>query len=313
MERVKRPRLIEFGRSARLSRTALQELLKQIEEHGVPDAYSRSTQEREIRTIATQLTSFGPRMQQVEFELTNGTSMKMWYVHPLAMLEIASAKSDAAGALLIRVLNENKNNVSLFLYNDEVDPGRELAARHSRKIEAVYWSLVEFGLPALNHEDFYFTLTILRSDIRAKIAGGMSQVLRNLLRHVFNKHGHDFRNGILFRFRNEDAPRLVFGTVRVMLQDERAHKGITHAKGASGTMPCTLCMNVFNHKCKKPSPHDIPMTHLDVGDFVLHSNESIKSILKRLQDRAIARTCRLQVYMIMVILHVRACLRARSQ
>ena len=55
------------------------------------------------------------------------------------------------------------------IYSDEVDPGRELATRHSRKVEVLYWSILEFGMPALTDDDMYFTTTILRSELREEV------------------------------------------------------------------------------------------------------------------------------------------------
>ena len=282
----KRPRVISFGRTSRLSRSALQAVLQQVLEEGLPDNFSRSTQERQVRRIATQQTSFGPLMQKTKVVLENGKMHDLWYIHPLGFIEVATRDLGMFNTFMRQTLDLHNNHVSLIVYNDEVDPGRELATRHARKIEAVYWSFVEYGLPALNHEHFYFTFTVLRSDIRMQVAGGMSQVVKQLLRVIFNTGGVDMRVGVVCRFRGDNAARLIIGNVKVMLQDERAHKCITLSKGATGVMPCALCMNVHNHRFKRPSPTDLPLTHLKVTDFVLHSNDSIRAIFSRLQERA---------------------------
>merc|ERR1711933_584195 len=108
-------------------------------------------------------------------------------------------------------------------------PGKELAARRARKVEIVYWSVVDFGFPTLSNETSWFVLFAVRSDIREEIDGGVSHLLKRALRFFFfgRPYDRDLRDGVQFALKKEQSwSRLVFAEIKVMNNDELAHKGI---------------------------------------------------------------------------------------
>ncbi len=280
----KRPRtqLVDVGRRSHVSQTALRCVFDEVLAGGLPDAFSQSTQRRHRHKVAMQVTDFGPLLQEVIVPSKSGDNVSIWIQHPLAWLQAATNRSSNFRHVVSTVLNACGNNVNICLYNDEVDPGKELAARHGKKVEAVYWTLLEFGFPALNHEEFWFTLMVLRTEVRATIDGGMSHVIKAVLNHVFRTH--DVRDGVMLQLSGEAEPRLLFGKISAMVQDERAVKGITLAKGAAGTQLCVLCQNIFDHKRRVAETGMLPSTSLDVGKFILHTDASVRATLNCLQD-----------------------------
>jgi hypothetical protein len=186
----KRGRLLALGMGPHISQTALQALLEQVRDEGVPDAISRSTFRRQRRQVSESMTDFGPILQKVSVPLTEPVDndelcFDMWVQHPLAMLQQAAEDHPGFRDLLLHVFDSAGQNLRIVIYNDEIDPGAKLAARHARKVEVVYWSLLDFGYPVLSHENAWFELFAVRSDLRKNVEGGMSHLLLRGLRFFF--------------------------------------------------------------------------------------------------------------------------------
>ena len=275
---AKRARLLDLSAAHHVSQSALSAILNAVREYGVPAATSRQTYRRERRDVATVETIFGPLLQEVRVPTKDGP-MSVWFQHPMAFLDRAAATSPGFCQYLGEVLDKNSNRLSIAVYNDEVDAGKELAARHGKKFEVLYWTVLEFLAQERQHEDFWFTITALRSDIRSKVDGGMSHILKLAIGLMYQAP-HDWRRGVVL------CGRLVFGSVQLMNQDERAHKGISCAFGAGGKLFCINCQNCYDFKFPRPASA-LPMvasTCLDRGRFVPHSNATIRSTLENLRE-----------------------------
>eukprot|EP00959_Pyramimonas_sp_CCMP1952_P323179 6762718-Pyramimonas_sp.AAC.1 len=220
-------------------------LLEQVRLHGLPDAFSRSTQQRARQSLAFQSTSFGPLLQKTEVPIDdNGGSVDIWVQHPLGFLEAACAESDSFRTFLQSVLNESSNKISILIYSDEVTPGNPLSDNNKRRIQAIYWSVAEFGWPALAHEEFWFAAAGIRSKVVDSLPGGMGEAFKHVLKSFFGLPSKpDLRHGVAMQIPGENSPRIVFGALALMLQDERAHKFSTHAKGAGAHKICAMCAN----------------------------------------------------------------------
>ena len=259
----------------------------------MPSASSRASQRRDIQRIAYEDTPFGAVLQRFELPADPKASVReddslfvdVWVAHPLATLQQLISRSPDFAALLSRTFNATGDKFSICIYNDEVECGNELQGRGARKLEMVYWSILEFG-PLLSHETYWFTLTALRHDERERVIGGMSRVVATCLRTFFGNDGSpNISHGIMLRFPGRD-PRLVTACLKVMTQDERAHKGILCCRGSGGLMLCALCSNVYNIRFRRPhgaGDNFVPSTCLDINMFELHTNESVQLILTALK------------------------------
>ena len=73
------------------------------------------------------------------------------------------------------------------------------------------------------------TICVIRSTEEHKLAGGMTEVLKLILKHFFGRpNGPDLRDGIVLNL--PDGPRLVHGELSMLLADERGHKFTLQAK-----------------------------------------------------------------------------------
>ena len=282
---ARRPRLLYAASGHHVSLSAMEALFAHVREEGVPEAASRSTYARERAALAHGRTDFGPLLQRIKIDLPRGKSFDLWVQHPLAMLQITCEQNPAFRETVVKAIDGAEGRMKIAVYNDEIDPGKELAARHARKIEVVYWSFLDFGFPALANENAWFVLFACRSDLRAEVDGGMSHLLKESLRFFFGRpDGHDLRDGVQFSIRVTAWSRLLFASVNIMNNDELAHKGITRAKGACGFKSCSMCLNVHDHKYADPSGRMIPNTSLETHRFILHTDESIVRTLTVLKD-----------------------------
>ena len=73
----------------------------------------------------------------------------------------------------------------LILYGDEVTPGDGIGGKQLRKLQAVYYSFLEFGTLALSNEKLWFTLTTTRSIEVALMPGGMALLYGTILHELF--------------------------------------------------------------------------------------------------------------------------------
>ena len=285
----KRPRLASFGRDSHVTGRGLQCVLHQVAEHGMPASLSRHSHRRDVKRIAYTDTSFGQLLQSICVD-----GVTVWYCHPFAMLELACRDSAPFCNTLKSMLDATGGVITLALYNDEIDPGKELQGKHARKIESFYWTIVEFDYPLMSSETAWFTLSAVRTDQRKRISGGVSRIFRDILKATFFSQRYDFRRGVAIPING--IARGVYSKGVVFICDERALKSITMMKGASGIHECCLCMNVIKHSNPRASvipdddPYFVTSTCVDDTRFRLHTDSSIRKLLARLKEiRRLAR------------------------
>ena len=122
---AKRARLLDVSAGHHVSQSALSAILNAVREYGVPAATSRATYRRERRDVATVETIFGPLLREIRVPTKDGP-MPVWFQHPMAFLDRAAAASPGFCQYLMEVLDKNSNRLSIAVYNDEVDAGKEL-------------------------------------------------------------------------------------------------------------------------------------------------------------------------------------------
>ena len=138
-------------------------------------------------------------------------------------------------------------------------------------------------------KEAWFELTFVRTEIANKLAGGFSGLLAGMLLTFFGAEGANMqRSGVALKLA-DGSHHHVFMKLGSFLADEAAlHFGYCN-KGASGLKPCVLCANVFNSKVRRDivegdatgrAQHHT--TH-DATKLILHTPESITTILRRLQ------------------------------
>ena len=175
---------------------------------------------------------------------------------------------------------------SLVLAHDEITPGAVLRPDNARKFVSFYFTFGELGDVAIRHEWAWFHLAVLRSSVVDKVVGGMSCVLRCVLRALV-LDGDNFTAGVVLPL--EEGPTLFFAQVRNHLGDESALSRGLAVKGASGIRPCVKCANVLKKAsdlaCRRPGLVEISCTTPE--SFVAVSDRCLWASYDRL---AVTRT-----------------------
>eukprot|EP00959_Pyramimonas_sp_CCMP1952_P474958 9503939-Pyramimonas_sp.AAC.2 len=286
---TKKIRITDYGQEAHVSASALSHLLEQVRRYGLPEHSSRATLQRARHKEAQRSTSFGPLLVKQTFPSSCGGSVDLWFQHPLGWLEVACRESVSFGRLLRQTLDAHGNKLSVIACTDEITPGNPLAEKNQRRIESFYWSVREFGFPALCHEECWFVVTGARSTIVNKLQGGMAELMKHCLKLFFGRPDQaDLRSGVHLDI-GEDNPRFVVGSLSIVVQDERAHKFGFAVKGVAGHKLCALCQNAcsyWSHLLPDSTGFLASSDEVDITKFRPHTHASITGIQMRLKQLA---------------------------
>ena len=256
---------------------------------GLPDIRSR----RDIRVVrdelATTTNAYGALLVTRPVETVDGGTLSIEMLNPWAGLYHFLSKSPFLANLFARVHNEKPSHLHkwrLVVYNDEVTPGNQLSHAHSRKVQTIYFSFLEFG-PLLASEYSWFTATLVASKDVQRVKGGMSKVLGVFISQFWTDGLDMTSGGISIPLLGHDRIQL-FADYGMTLSDELALHLFYMAKGASGLKCCLFCSNCFNAKTTRSSVKSDPWaklhTHPTFSDFELHTAESMDAIVNELKE-----------------------------
>ena len=280
-----KPRLIGLQRGSYASVRALQRVVHDVKTHGIPEAASRSSfYSQRKKKAASEVTPFGQLIQPFDLPLLDGVHTVVAQ-HPLAMLYVAARDCESFRNTLEQALRRKPPSAEapwgLVMYCDEI--GHNPVGRDERKIEAVYWSLLELGAGVLSTELAWFEVVCVRTTLIEQLPSGMSHLFKLILARLFfnREHGSYMSVGVFLR---SDWP-MIFAQFRCFVADEKAIKEVWCNKGASGFRFCPLCWNVCSHKASAARRvGQVIGTCTDSSQFALHTDRSIRELLREAQD-----------------------------
>eukprot|EP00959_Pyramimonas_sp_CCMP1952_P446429 9347088-Pyramimonas_sp.AAC.1 len=106
-----------------------------------------------------------------------------WHVGNVGNLLRHVRRESSEHAAIIERAVEGGIPLTLVLYLDEITPGDALAPRHDRKIWMLLFSFLEFGSDMLRRQELWLPCGALRSKVASGVNGGISCVVRPLLRN----------------------------------------------------------------------------------------------------------------------------------
>jgi len=257
-----------------VTQSALSGLILELKRVGLPALSSRRDMRlaRDMKVEAR--TPYGPISVGLPMraEADGSPPLQLLIAHPLALLWRAFYKCDPFASFVQERLAAEPCTADtpwcLLLYCDEVHPGDPNGGRKARKFQAVYYSFLEFGPPALSHDDLWFTLTTTRSGQVNKIAGGLAQIFAVVLKDVFGRHAVA-EVGVVLNRPDGYTVRL-FIKLGFFIMDGSAHTYVWHCKGDAGSKLCILCRNLSSHASEVAD---------EDGTFELRCNVTKKSEL----------------------------------
>ena len=263
----------------RVSGRSLVTVLQTVRDEGLPSRISRGSFQRARKTIAKRQTPYGPLVRSLNVKLNGGSDGKIYVQDPFAMLHFCAETSSSFSRILKRT-SRSSHKWKLVVYNDEVSPTNPLkSGTDRRKVEAFYWSFADFGPKILSNDRLWFILTVSRSLTAHKMQGGMTALLRMLLRECFfNVHG---RAGINLALHNGEALHISLEKDIVLLGDMPALKQCIAWKGHSGLRCCFSCKNI---KAKNSRCRGICVTSTDFAKMEQYTDASLRETYQRIID-----------------------------
>ena len=221
----------------------------------------------------------GSRKFQTTLKLPgiNGTEVQL----PIASFSLCLQRMcqvSVSFASLLRecVLNSSTRSLTLLLYHDLAVPGNILHSNHPLKSHLVYCSFAEFS-HNLSTECAWFTIASIRNADLEQIAGGMSCLMRLLVKAIRAQVGA----GLPFTATSQTLLLQLKGYR--LIADESAVKHTYECKGASGIRPCIKCQNVLirQHLCDASFVH---ISEADPAKFIELTDEAAFTIADRLAE-----------------------------
>ena len=215
-----------------LTKTSLANTLQTLSDAGVlRDADGENldvaTMKRSLTQVArihanTQTPCYGPLVQHIDLGIPD---MPVWeYMNPFAWLHYLSSVSTPF-ALLMRSLCVDGRPLRIVLYADGLVPMNPFRPEASRTLMCIYWCIVDWPQWLIQRSFAWPVFSILRESIISKIEGGMSRIMRIVIRIFFNTVGTSFTTGVHINCPSGDF--IVTGIMAGVLADLKGHKEVT--------------------------------------------------------------------------------------
>jgi hypothetical protein len=277
-----------------LSQSALSALLTKAKRGELPTVCSRPVIRAARDTTATQMTPHGPLCTQIELaNVAESGVVPIDVCLPAPSLYVVAQCKYMSG-LIERTLATYPCSPldpwGMVLYCDEVVPGNVMRSENTKKLMAVYWSILEFGAASLCKESNWFTASIATTTDLGKVATGVTQLIAELLTRTFTGAESISRGGLRLRLHNGNDVR-IFMEFRIFLADEAALHDVFMCKGAGGIKLCVLCMNIYARDWlgfkDNPRGTEGARPYCDVHHLrgcVLHTKGTHVAVLEKLRD-----------------------------
>jgi hypothetical protein len=251
MNAEKRRKLLDLEAMRRrlphVSQRALSATLKDVKQHGLPELDDTKHIHEARELLMNEKTPYGPISVTREVTTADGGVARFRMANPLALLYFVFFYCAPFAGFVEQRFAECPpsldNPWNLLLYCDEVHPGDQLGGKKLRKFHAIYFSFKEFGIAALSHENMWFTIGTVRTQVVNTIPGGLAKIFSLVIRELF-VDGPLSDLGLLLEH-NGRSHRL-FAKLGYFIQDGAAHKQTWHCKGDAGCKLCVLCRNLFS-------------------------------------------------------------------
>ena len=235
---------------------------------------------RATRTHATTQTPYGPLIQKVRLDHHR---MKYWEVcNPMAFIWLVTSLSPAFSQIMRDVVGDGSTPLRLVIYADEMNPGNPFRPEKSRTMQCIYWCFADWPQWMLTRTFAWPCLSVLRGDIVDGIEGGMSFLVKPILRLFFPEGGeHSFARGV--QVVHADGPVMTKAIFAGFLCDLKGHKDNTGWLGYNGTVCCLDCENL---RLNLRGEHDtaIGLDCWDRDRFIRRTNADVWAIVDRLRD-----------------------------
>lgn len=233
-----------------MSAAAMAGLLQEVSEHGTVNLVQRKHLREATEKQLMTLNDYGPLLKTLDLVGVDGGTVPVLVVNALSLIAGAFHQGGGFTALIQEIMATNPCTPgkcwNLILYTDEVVPGNVLSHQNQRKVTVCYISILELGAVRLSQECSWLTLACVRSSILAGVQAGLSQLIKVLVKDIFQNPDIDVgAGGLLLKSPSGDHCRIHL-QLGCFVQDGCAHRQLFCMKGDNGTRCCFLCKNVVS-------------------------------------------------------------------
>jgi hypothetical protein len=218
--------------------------------------------------FANTQTPYGTIVQSVNIGV--GRSSYWEYMHPFAFLWYLSTISMSFAAMMRSIAHRT---LKVVIYADGLVPGNPFRHDTGRKMQCIYWCIVDWPQHVLQRSFAWPVFSILRESVIHGIQGGLGRIIRTVLRIFFGSSGHSLRRGI--HIHDENGGFVVTGTFAGFLQDLVGHKELSEWIGHAGVLCCMTCSNVINMQHRRPRDGQVAANCWDRTKFVYRTNDDV--------------------------------------
>jgi hypothetical protein len=291
MAAIPRSKLAELGRRHHMSQAALSAVLSEIndlyDETGqIPDRASSSTIKRARTNNVRVDTPYGPLVREVPCPRLQGAYKHITIIHPAALLWylvhhcVAFSEYFAEQMRSVPIVARARK-LSIAMYSDEITLGNVIKVKNTRKVQAIYWAIVQLGTIALQSTTLWFTLSCLRSSLVEDLDGDMSEFMKIVMNSFYDGASNLCTGGIMM------GGIMYTASLDILVGDEKSIKVCWACKGSGGNLICLLCRNVVHLKgAAALAPAGgcfcVDASESDPEKFVIHTDESVAELMAEL-------------------------------
>ena len=189
---------------------------------------------------AHAVTPYGTVVQTIDLGFPE---LRRWeYCAPAAYMWYIASLNGRFGEVM--AAHTPDQNATVVVYLDEICPGNPFRPEKSRKVQAVYFCILQWPQWLISRTAMWPVLGLLRSKFLEDIPGGIGGFFCTCLQLLFGDRRGSLKLGVILQW-NERSVSLSMdygGT----LADEKALKEIHDYKGAQGTTICMDCRGLVN-------------------------------------------------------------------
>lgn len=228
---------------------------------------------------AKQDTIYGPIVQSVPLGIEG---LPNWeYVNPFAYLYCMSSVCSAFSDMMKSVCVDGQP-LRIVIYADGLIPGNPFRPEASRKLQCIYWCIVDWPQHVLQRSFAWPVFSIIKQSLVDAIPGGLSRLMRIVLRIFFGTSGPSFKTGVHLVHRSGDF--VVQGMFVGFLADLLGHKEISDWRGSNGVYNCLTCQNCVNFVHRRPRAGEVSSNCSDITLFTKRTNEAIFNDIDEVVD-----------------------------
>ena len=222
-------------------------------------------------------TPYGPLLQRMDLGIPGLAHLE--YINPFAYLFYLSTIS-VSFAMMMKASCDLGEPLRIIIYADSFEPGNPFRHDDGRNCMAIYWCIADWPQYILQRSFAWPVFSILQTKYLKKFAGGLSRLLRMVLRLFFKNKDASFTTGVYISSPSGDY--IVTGFFAGFLADLVGHKEITDWKGHSGRRCCPSCDHITNMLWPPYRGLEVPANCSDPTKFGKRTNEDVHAIIDEL-------------------------------